>query len=93
MEELQNLLIKLHSILVEGYNTERPYTAICEGLELLKSNKDKIYRNNYEVLWAKLEKSKQDITILTEDEQGKCYTTCDVVLWDDIIEAMRIIEG
>lgn len=93
MEELQNLLIKLHSILQEGYNTERPYTAICEGLELLNGNKDKIFRNNYEILWAKLEESKQDVTILTEDERGKCYTTCDVVLWDDIIEAMRIIEG
>lgn len=92
MKELQELLIKLHSILVEGYNTERPYTAICEGLELLENNKEKIFRNNYEILWDTLEKSKQDVTILSEDEQGRCYTTCDVVLWDDVIEAMGIIE-
>lgn len=93
MEELQELLIKLMDVLQEGYNTERPYTAICEGLELLENNKEKIFRNNYEILWDTLEKSKQEVTILGEDERGRCCTTCDVVLWDDVIEAMRIIEG
>lgn len=93
MEELQELLIKLYDTLVDGYNTGCPNKAICDGLELLESHREKIFRNNYETLWDTLEKSKQDVTILTEDEQGRCYTTCDVVLWDDIIEAMRIIEG
>lgn len=92
MEELQELLIKLHSILVEGYNTDCPNKAIWDGLELLENNKEKIFRNNYEILWDALEKSKQEVTILGEDERGRCCTTCDVVLWDDVIEAMGIIE-
>lgn len=92
MEKLQDLLIKLYDTLVDGYNNDLPYTAICEGLELLNNNKDKIFRNNYEILWATLEESKQDVTILTEDEQGRCCITCDVVLWDDVLEAMKVIE-
>lgn len=93
MEELQNLLIKLYDTLVDGYNTDCPNKAIHEGLELLESHRDKIFRNNYETLWVTLENAKQDVTILTEDEWGKCCATCDVVLWDDVLEAMRIIEG
>lgn len=92
MEELQELLIKLYDILTDGYNTDCPNKAIWDGLELLEKSKEKIFRNNYEILWDTLEKSKQDVVILSEDEQGRCYTTCDVVLWDDVIEAMRIIE-
>lgn len=92
MEKLQDLLIKLYDTLVDGYNTDCPNKAIYEGLELLESHREKIFRNNYEILWDTLEKSKQDVTILTEDERGRCYTTCDVVLWDDVLEAMRIIE-
>lgn len=95
MEELQELLIKLYDTLVDGYNTDCPNKAICDGLELLESHREKIFRNNYETLRATLEKSKQDLTILTEVKKGVITATRvldDVVLWDDVLEAMRIIE-